>query len=178
IEDRLDQQRIHAAGNQTAHLLRISGFHLIEGDHAKAGIVSIRRVRERNCQWAYPSRHKSLARGCSPNTLRPFATLSCRLFVDLSRQIAEIWIINDFLVKLGILPPAALSRIIHEELTLNDAGCAEGVRFNDICPRLQEAAMDIANHIGLRQGEEVSVVQQVLARVLEAVPRMSASFIP
>ena len=37
-------------------------------------------------------------------------------------------------------------------------------------PGLQKPAMDVADHLRLRQREEVAVVQQVLLRVLEALP--------
>ena len=47
IEDRLDQEQVYAAGDESAHLLCVSGFDLIESDHPKAWIVGIGRVRER-----------------------------------------------------------------------------------------------------------------------------------
>ena len=42
--------RSDAAGDEGAHLLHVGGFHLIEGDHAEAGIVGIGRVRKRDGQ--------------------------------------------------------------------------------------------------------------------------------
>jgi hypothetical protein len=41
IENGFDQQEIRAAGNEAAHLAFVVGFHLVERDHAKAGIVRV-----------------------------------------------------------------------------------------------------------------------------------------
>ena len=79
------------------------------------------------------------------------------------------WIVDDLLVERGILAAAVLARIVDEELALRDAGGAEGVGLDDVRAGLKKAAMDVADHLRLRQREEVAVVQQVLRRVLEAL---------
>ena len=63
-----------------------------------------------------------------------------------------------------------LARIVHKELTLGDAGRAERVRFDNVRPRLQKPAMDVTDHLRLSEGEEVAIVQQILFRILEALP--------
>ncbi len=60
-----------------------------------------------------------------------------------------------------------LPRIVDKEFTLSDAGCAEGVRLDDVRPCFQKSAVDVTDHLWLRQGEKVTVVQQALRRVLE-----------
>ncbi len=60
------------------------------------------------------------------------------------------------------------ARIVHEELALRDAGRAEGIRFDDVGARLEKAAMDVPHHLGLRQREEIAVVQQIFAGLSKA----------
>ena len=170
VEDRLDQQQIYAARNEGAHLLRVGGLDLIERDHPEARIIGIGRVRERHGQRPDRSRHESLTRGRGPDTIGPFAALPRRLLVDVPSQVVEKRIVDDLLVERGILPAAVLPRIVDKEFALRDAGRAEGVGLDDVRASLEKAAMDVADHLRLRQREEVTVVQQVLLRVLEALP--------
>jgi hypothetical protein len=93
-----------------------------------------------------------------------------RPFIDLPCQIIEEWIFHDLLIKGRILSTAMLTRIIHKEFTLGDVGRSKGIGLKDIRPRLQESAMDIADHVRLREREQVSIVQEVLLRVFEAIP--------
>src|SRR5205807_10639074 len=79
----------------------------------------------------------------------PFTALPRRLFVDLPGQVAQERVLDDLLIERGILAPAMLARIVHEELALRDGGGAEGVGFDDVRSRFQEAAMDIADHLRL-----------------------------
>jgi hypothetical protein len=46
----------------------------------------------------------------------------------------------------------------------------KGVRLDDVSSGVQKPAMNVTDHIRLRQGEEVTVVQQVLSRVFETLP--------
>ncbi len=62
-----------------------------------------------------------------------------------------------------------LAGVVDEELALGDAGGAEGVGLDDVGTGLEEAAMDVADHRGLRERKEVAVVEEVLGRVLEAL---------
>ena len=52
-----------------------------------------------------------------------------------------------------------LARIVDEEFALRDAGCAKGIRLDDVRAGLQKPAMDIADHLWLSKREEVAVVQ-------------------
>jgi len=71
------------------------------------------------------------------------------------------------LVERGVFPSAMFPGIIYKELALGDAGRTEGVRLDDVCPSLQKTTMDVADHAWLSQREKVTVVQQILLRVLE-----------
>jgi hypothetical protein len=92
-----------------------------------------------------------------------------RLLVDLPCQAVQERILDDLLVEGRVLAAAVLPRIVDEELALGDAGGAEGVGFDDVRAGLEEAAMDVADHRRLGEGEQIAVVQQVLFRVLEAL---------
>src|SRR6202041_2630964 len=98
-----------------------------------------------------------------------FTTLPRRLHIDLRREAAEERIVDDLLVELRIFAAAALSWIFDKELALGDAGRAKGVGLDDVGASLQKAAMDITDHRGLRQREQVAVVEQVLGRVFETI---------
>ena len=90
------------------------------------------------------------------------------LLVDLPGQVVEKGIFDHFLVEVGVFAASALAGVFYEELALGDAGGAEGVGLDDVRAGFEEAAMDVTNHVRLGQGEEVSVVQQVLFRIFEA----------
>ena len=156
-------------GDERPHLLLVGGLHLVEGDHAEAGIVGVGRVRERDGERANSASDKALAAGFRADASGPFAALAGGLLVDLPGEIAEERVVNDLLVELGILAAAVLARVVDKELALRDGGCAEGVGLNDVGPGLKEAAMDIADDRGLRESEQVAVIEQVLLRVLEAL---------
>ena len=59
--------------------------------------------------------------------------------------------------------------VVDEKLALDDAGRTKGIRLDDVRARFQESAMNIANHFGLSEGEQVSIVKQTFGRVFEAV---------
>ena len=154
--------RSDAARHQRPHLLLVSRLHLVEGDHPEARIVGIRRIRQRDRQRPDRSGHKPLPPGRIANAIRPHPALPRRLLVDLPGQLVEKRIFDDLLVELRILPPAVLARIVHKELALRDAGRAKRVRLDDVGARLQKPPMNVADHLRLRQREQVAVVQQVL----------------
>jgi hypothetical protein len=111
-----------------------------------------------------------LTRGCGPDAVGPFTALPRRLLIDIPGQAAEERIVDDLLVERGILPAAVLPRIVDKEFALGDAGRPEGVRLDDVRSSLQKPAMDVTDHLRLRQREEVTVVQQALRRILETLP--------
>ena len=86
------------------------------------------------------------------------------LLVDLPGEIVEELVVDDLLIERRIFAAAVLARVVDEELALRDAGGAEGVGLDDVRAGLEKAAMDVADHLGLREREEVAVVEQVLGR--------------
>ena len=147
----------------------VGGLHLIERDHAEAGVVGVGRVRERDRQR--PDRAGDEARppvGVG-DAVGPLAALARRLLVDLPGEVVEERVVDDLLVERRVLAAAVLARIVDEELALRDAGRAEGVGLDDVRAGLEEAAVDVADHLRLRQREEIAVVEQILLRVLEAL---------
>ena len=89
------------------------------------------------------------------------------MLVDLPRQILQKRVLDHLLIKLRILPPSVLARIVDKKLALRNARRAKGIRLDDVRPRLQKPPMNVANHLRLRQRKQVAVVQQVFFRVLE-----------
>ena len=63
VEDGLDEQQIDAAGDERADLMRVGGLHLVEGDDAKAGIVGVGRVGERDGERADGAGDEALTAG-------------------------------------------------------------------------------------------------------------------
>ena len=147
----------------------VGGLDLVEGDYAEAGIVGVGRVGERDGERADGSGHEALAAGLVADAVGPFAALLRGLLVDLPGQVAEHRVFDDLLVEGGVFAAAVLARVVDEELALGDAGGAEGVGLDDVGAGLEKAAMDVADHLRLRQGEDVAVVQQVLGGVFEAL---------
>ncbi len=103
------------------------------------------------------------------DAVRPLAALPRGLLVDLPGQVVEERVVDDLLVERRVLAPAVLARIVDEELALPDAGRAEGVRLDDVRAGFEEAPVDVADHLRLREREEVAVVEQILLRVREAL---------
>ena len=151
-------------------MLCVGGFDLIEGDHPKARIVGIGRVRKRDSQRPDRPSYEPLTRGCTGNSIGPFAALPRRLLIDIPREITQKRVFDDLLIERRVLPAAPLPRIFDKEFALRDAGCPEGIRLDDVRPCLEKSAMNIANHLWLGQREEVAVIQQALRRILKALP--------
>src|SRR4030095_5401514 len=97
----------------------------------------------------------------------PLATVGGGLFIGLPRQVIEELVLDDALVEFRILPATTLAGIVHEEFALPDAGRGERVGLDDIRAGFEEAAVDIANHLRLREREKIAVVEQILLRFLE-----------
>ena len=148
---------------------RVGGLDLVEGDDAEAGVVGVGRVGERDGERPDGAGDEALAAGVVGDAVGPFAALPRGLFVDLPGEVVEERVVDDLLVERGVFAAAVLARIVDEELALGDAGGAEGVGLDDVRAGLEEAAVDVADHLRLGEREEVAVVQQVLFRVLEAL---------
>ena len=106
------------------------------------------------------------------NRCRPvsFATRSahsrhCRADFSLisHARLLQKRIVDDFLVELRILAAAMLARIVDEKLALRNAGRAKGICLDDVGARLKKPPMNVADHLRLRQREQVAVVQQILS---------------
>jgi hypothetical protein len=167
IEDRLDQEDVGAAGDQRADLLDVRRLDLIERDDAEAGVIGIGRVGERHGQRADRSGHEPPLPIGAADLVGPLAALASRDLVDLVREVPEELVLDDLLVELRILAAAVLARVVDEELALRDARRSERVGLDDVRAGFEEAPVDVADHVRLREREDVAVVEQVLGRVLE-----------
>ena len=75
IEDRLDEQQVRTARDERAHLADVGRLHLIEGDHAKARVVRVRRVGERDGERPDRSGDETLLPILLGDAIRPLAAL-------------------------------------------------------------------------------------------------------
>ncbi len=163
------RSRSDPAGDQGADFVLVGGFDLVEGDDAEAGVIRIGRIGEGDGQGSDGSGYEALAAGFVGDAVGPLTALPGGFFVDLPGQAVEERVVDDLLVEGGVFAAAVLAGVFDEEFALGDAGGSKGVGLDDVCPGFEEAAVNVADHVRLGQGEEVSVVQQVFFRVLKAV---------
>ena len=149
--------------------LHVRRLHLIERDHTKARVVGVGRVGERDRERPDGAGDEATLAVGGADAVRPLAALARGLLVDLPGEVVQERVAQDLLVEGGVLSSAVLARVVDEELALADAGRAEGVRLDDVGAGFEEAAVDVADHLRLREREEVAVVQQVLLRICEAL---------
>src|SRR4029079_6909364 len=143
-------------------------LHLVERDDAEARVLGVGRVGQRDRERTDAARHEALPSVSVGDTIGELAALARIPLVDLPGQILQELVLDDLLIEGRVLAAAVLARIVDEELALGDGGRAERVRLDDVGAGLEEAAMDVTDHLRLGETEEIAVVQQVLARVLEA----------
>src|SRR5205823_6424315 len=70
-------------------------------------------------------------------------------------------------VERRVFASATLARVVHKKFTLANARGGEGVRLDDVRAGFEEAPMDVANDLRLRERVEVAIVLEVLPGVLE-----------
>jgi hypothetical protein len=92
------------------------------------------------------------------------------LLINIPGQTAEKGIVDDLLIERGIFSSAVLPWIVDKKFTLGDAGRTKGIRLDNVRTRFKKSAMDVADHFWLGKREEVTIVEQALLRVLEALP--------
>ena len=86
-------------------------------------------------------------------------------------EVLEEGIIDDLLIEIGVLTAfARFAWVFDEELGLSNGGGGKGVGFNDVRPSFEETLVDVTDDIGARQGEDVTIVEQVFGGILEAFP--------
>ena len=150
VEDGLDQQQVDAALDKTADGLLVDIDEPGEGDVAVARVVDIRRDRQG------PAR-RSKTTGDETRFLRRAVLVGgcacefCRLDIDLVCQL------------------------LHLVVGLGGAGRVEAVGLDDIRADLEIGLVDAADHIGLREHEQVVVALDVpvpVGKALAAVIRL------
>ncbi len=167
IEDRLHQENVGAAGDEGADLLEVGSLDLIEGDDPETRVVRIGRIGQRHRQRTDRSGDEARLAVGVRDPVGPFAALPRGLLVDLPREVAQELVVDDLLVKGRVLAAAVLARVVDEELALRDARRAERVGLDDVRAGFEEAPVDVADHVRLREREEVPVVEQILRRAFE-----------
>ena len=169
IEDGLDEQEVRAARDERADLLDVSRLHLVERADAEAGVVRVRRIRERDRQRPDGSGDEARLAVGIRDAVGPLAALARGGLVDFPREVAEEFVVHDLLIKRRVFAPAVLARVLHKELALADARGGKGVRLDDVRAGFEEAPVNVANHLRLRERKQVAVIEQVLLRVGKAL---------
>ena len=136
VENGFDQQHITAAFHQCLHLFKIRAAQFFKGDIAGPGVIHIRADAGGFGCWPQGAHHK-------PGVLwrRIFVAGGTgqprRGQVHLARQVAQV------IVSLG------------------DGGCAKGIGFNQVSPGSQIGFVDVPDHIGPGDAEQVAIVFDV-----------------
>ena len=139
IEDGFDQQRVHAGGNQGAHLFRVGGDNLIPGHGAEVGPVDVGGHRERAVERSDGTRNEATPSGRGGGGLgRGAAGAGDGGGVQLRDQRLQM------VVGLG------------------DRGGVEGVGFNDVGAGGKVLGMNLFNHIRPGEDEQVVVALEVV----------------
>ena len=141
VEDRLDQQQVHAALGQRLHLLRVRGVHVVERHRPVRGILHPRGQRQGHVQRAD----------------RPGDQAAARLIRRLPGQFGPAQV---------HLPHQRLQAVV----SLADAGRGERVRGGDVGARGQVLAVHLADHIGPGQVQQVRVTGHVLRMITQPLP--------
>ena len=167
IEDRLDEQKVGAAGDEGADLAAVVGLDLIKGDNAEAGVVGVGGVGERDGERPDGSGDVAATTGGVGDAVGPFAALAGGLEVDVVGEFLEELVLDDGLVKGRVFAAAVLARVLDEELALADAGGGERVGFYNVGSGFEEPAMDVSDLARAGERVDVAVVLQILGGVFE-----------
>ena len=144
VENGFDQQQVGAAVDQSLGRLRVRRDQLVVLDVARAGIVHVRRDR------CGPIRRSERA-GDEP---RPLGCPGGPAVGALARD-----------PRGGFVDRAHLR--FHPVVRLGNAGCAEGVRLDDVGARLEIGVVDRVHRLRLRHRQHVVVTREVARMVVE-----------
>jgi hypothetical protein len=144
VEDRLDEQEVDVAVDEGLDLLAIGGAELVEGDAAGGRIVDVGGDRERL---------RRRAEGAGDEA---------RL-----RRILRGPGVGGFPRDPGRGEVQLADGRLEAVIGLGDGVRAEGVRLGDVRAGLEIEVVDLADHVGAVQAEELVVALQVAGVVLE-----------
>src|SRR6266545_6771328 len=146
VEDRLEQDEIGTAVDEAADLLFISLAQLVEPDGAKRGIVHVGGDRQRPVRRPDRPRDVALPIRRLRGPLRTGGLCQPRSFdVQLVRNVLELVV------------------------RLRDRRAAERVRLDDVRAGREILPVDLADHVGTREDQEIVVSPQILRMILEAL---------
>ena len=145
VDDRLEQQEIAAAVDQAAGLLFERRAQLVERHVAEGGIVHVRGYREDAVRGPHRAGHEPGAVG---GPCRPVVGHAPSDFRRL-----EVELVGDRLEAV---------------IRLCDGVAVEGIGLDDVGARFEILAMDLGDHVGARQHQDVVVSFEVAAMAAEA----------
>ena len=159
VEDGFDHEGIDTTGDESADLVFVGGFDLVEGDVAEAKVGEVRELREGDGEGTDGTGDIAFATGLLTDLVGPFAALPGGLEIDFPSEVIEELVFEDFLEEVGVF--AAAFGDFFEELRLGDAGAGEGVGFDEVGTGFEETAVDVLNDVRAGDGEDVAVVEEV-----------------
>ena len=140
VENGLEQQEIDAAVDQAAHVILVGAAHLIERHRAERRVADVGRNRQR------PVGRPDRAR----NEARPIRRLAASIHRPPRAQ--------------GARPRrSARRRATQGRSRTARSPSREGVRLDDVGARGEIGAVDLADHVGPRQDQQVVVALQIVA---------------
>ena len=139
VEDRLDQQQVDAALGERADLLGVGLANSLERGAAEAGIVDLRRDRERDVERA-----------------------------DRAGDEAAC-LVRGFPRETGTGDVQLVDHVLERVVGLPDRGRGEGVRGGDVRAGREVGAMDLGDDVGVREVEQVGIAPDVVRVVGEAL---------
>eukprot|EP00053_Salpingoeca_punica_P018065 m.175524 g.175524 ORF g.175524 m.175524 type:complete len:1311 (+) comp17350_c0_seq2:4566-8498(+) len=138
VKDRLDEEDVRAAVEQTAGLLRVGRGNLLKGDVAEGRVLDRGRDGERAVGGAERAADEALA---------------LALLLDLVAGLAR---------EHGSLEVQAVDDVLEAVVGLRDRGAAEGVGLDKVRAGIQVGLVDGLDDVRAREGEEVVVALQRL----------------
>jgi hypothetical protein len=145
VEHGLDQQQIDSTVHEAAHLLGVGRVDLVERHIAIGGILHARRQRERLVQWTDRTGNEARPIRCARGGLVACAT------GDAGR--GDIHLVGD------VLEPV---------VCLRDRCGREGGRLDDVRTGVEIGAVDLVDHVGAREHENVGVSLEISGVVRES----------
>ena len=138
VENRLDQNNIRAAFNQTSCGVAIGLAQLVIGNVAQARIVYIRR--DGTCPIGRADGTGYIA--------RPRRVFGFHRIASLTRQFCALNI-------------QLIGQAFHIVISLRDGGGGKRIGFDNIAARFQKHGVNIANNIGLGERQQIIITSHI-----------------
>ena len=138
VEDRLDEQGVHATLDEGCHLLRVGTDEFVEGEGAQGGVADVGAYRQRFVCRTYGTHDERPCPRCAPVGV---GNCLCTAFAGDAHG-GEIDVAHE-----------VFAAVVGER----DALGVEGVGGDDVGTRLQVAPMDVGDDVGAGEAQQIVV---------------------